>query len=91
MDFSLTKEQKFFKGQVSRALQRIVAPFADSIDKTDVFPRELFRELGALGYYGIRYPSDIGGMGADCISFTIWPRNLRGPRSGLPPSQPCNA
>ncbi len=56
MDFSLTKEQKFFKGQVSRALERIVAPFADSIDKTDVFPGELFRELGALGYYGIRYP-----------------------------------
>ena len=76
MDFSLTKEQKFFKGQVSRALERIVAPFADSIDKTDVFPKELFRELGALGYYGIRYPSAIGGMGADCISFTILAEEL---------------
>ncbi len=76
MDFSLTTEQKFFKGQVSRALERIVAPFADSIDRTDVFPGELFRELGALGYYGIRYPLDIGGMGADCISFTILAEEL---------------
>ncbi len=76
MDFSLTEEQKFFKGQVSRALERIVAPFADSIDKSDAFPGELFRELGALGYYGIRYPSDVGGMGADCISFTILAEEL---------------
>ena len=43
MDFSLTEQQRFFKGQVSRALGRIVAPFADSIDKSDVFPGELFR------------------------------------------------
>ncbi len=76
MDFSLTKDQKFFKGQVSRALGRIVAPFADDIDKSDRFPGELFRELGLLGYYGIRYPSDIGGMGADCISFTIFAEEL---------------
>lgn len=76
MDFSLTEEQRFFKGQVSRALERIVAPFADSIDRSDAFPKGLFRELGTLGYYGIRYPSDIGGMGADCISFTILAEEL---------------
>jgi len=76
MDFSLTEEQKFFKGQVSRALERIVAPFADSIDKSDVFPREMFRELGALGYYGVRYPAAVGGMGGDCVSFTILAEEL---------------
>jgi alkylation response protein AidB-like acyl-CoA dehydrogenase len=76
MDFSLTKEQKFFKDQVSRAVQRIVAPSADSIDRSDTFPRELFRELGSLGYYGIRYPAEIGGMGADCVMFTILSEEL---------------
>lgn len=76
MDFSLTKEQKFFKEQVSRAVQRIVAPSADSIDRSDSFPRDLFRELGLLGYYGIRYPAEIGGMGADCVMFTILAEEL---------------
>lgn len=71
MDFSLTAEQKFFKDQVSRAMERIVAPRADSIDKSDDFPRDLFNELGSLGYYGIRYPAQIGGMGGDSIMFTI--------------------
>ena len=76
MDFSLTKEQRFFREQVSRAVQRIVAPFADSIDRSDTFPRDLFRELGSLGYYGIRYPEEIGGMGADCVMFTILSEEL---------------
>ena len=76
MDFSLTKEQRFFREQVSRAVQRIVAPFADSIDRSDTFPRHLFRELGSLGYYGIRYPEEIGGMGADCVMFTILSEEL---------------
>ena len=26
---------------------------------------------GRLGYFGIRYPAEIGGMGADCVTFTI--------------------
>ena len=76
MDFALTMEQRFFKGQVSRTLERIVAPFADSIDKGDTFPGELFRELGSLGYYGIRYPESLGGMGADCITFIIFAEEL---------------
>ena len=76
MDFSLTKEQKFFKEQVSRAVQRIVAPSADFIDRSDSFPGDLFRELGSLGYYGIRYPAEIGGMGADCVMFTILAEEL---------------
>ena len=61
---------------MSRAVQRIVAPFADSIDRSDTFPRDLFRELGSLGYYGIRYPEEIGGMGADCVMFTILSEEL---------------
>ncbi len=76
MDFSLTKEQKFFKDQVSKAVQRIVSPAADSIDRSDTFPRQLFSELGSLGYYGIRYPAEIGGMGADCVMFTILSEEL---------------
>ncbi len=76
MDFSLTKEQKFFKDQVSRAMERIVAPHADSIDKSDAFPRDLFNELGSLGYYGIRYPAEIGGMGGDSVMFTILAEEL---------------
>ncbi|MBA4416758.1 MAG: acyl-CoA dehydrogenase [Syntrophus sp. (in: bacteria)] len=83
MDFSLTKEQQFFKTQAARALRRIVLPHADAIDRDDVFPLEIFKELGRLGYYGIRYPAEIGGMGADCITFTILAEELARVSMGL--------
>jgi alkylation response protein AidB-like acyl-CoA dehydrogenase len=76
MDFSFTDEQKFFKDQVSRAMEELVAPRAEAIDREDVFPRKLFEELGKLGYYGIRYPAEVGGMGADCVTFTIFAEEL---------------
>lgn len=53
------------------AAKRIVLPRAAEIDKTDRFPADLFGELGELGYFGVRYPVELGGMGADCTTFVI--------------------
>ncbi len=76
MDFNFTEEQRFFKEQVSRTLREIVLPHAEAIDRDDEFPLEVFRELGKLGYYGIRYPAEAGGMGSDCVTFTIFAEEL---------------
>lgn len=64
-------------------LERIARPFAEAIDKSDNFPRGLFEELGRLGYYGIRYPEEIGGMNADCTTFTIFAEELARASMGL--------
>jgi len=76
MDFNFTQEQIFFREQVAKALKELVEPQAATIDKEDRFPRELFEKLGSLGYYGVRYPQEIGGMGADCTTFTILAEEL---------------
>jgi alkylation response protein AidB-like acyl-CoA dehydrogenase len=83
VDFAFTKEQEFFKKQVAQALQKAVAPHAASIDKEDLFPADIFRELGRLGYYGIRYSAELGGMGADCVTFTILAEELARASMGL--------
>ncbi|HNQ47264.1 MAG TPA: acyl-CoA dehydrogenase family protein [Syntrophorhabdus sp.] len=76
MDFNFTEEQIYFKRQAARAIKELIEPHASTIDKEDRFPRELFERLGSLGYYGIRYPQKIGGMGADCTTFTILAEEL---------------
>ena len=76
MDFNFTEEQIYFKRQAARAIKDLIEPHASTIDKEDRFPRELFERLGSLGYYGIRYPQKIGGMGADCTTFTILAEEL---------------
>lgn len=78
MNFNFTEEQRFFREQVAKALKELVEPQAAAIDKEDRFPRDLFKKLGDLGYYGARYPREIGGMGADCTTFTILAEELAG-------------
>lgn len=83
MDFRLTEAQRFFREQVSQTLRRMALPEAQTLDRDDVFPKALFDELGRLGYYGIRYPAEIGGMGADCVTFTILAEELAKVSIGL--------
>jgi len=76
VDFRLSDDQHFFKEQVPQTLRRLAVPEAESVDKDDIFPARLFEELGHSGYYGIRYPAEIAGMGADCVTFTILAEEL---------------
>ena len=83
MDFSFTDEQKFFRDQFAGALKRIVLPRAAEMDREDRFPKEAFQELGSLGYYGIRYPVELGGMAGDTTTFTILAEELAKVSMGL--------
>lgn len=72
MDFSLTPEQEFFKKNIRDVIQKLVVPKAAEIDERDEFPWDLWREFAKLGYLGLRYPPEVGGMGADQITCTIF-------------------
>ncbi|MBA4416759.1 MAG: acyl-CoA dehydrogenase [Syntrophus sp. (in: bacteria)] len=72
MNFALTDEQEFFKKMVTDTVDRLVVPKAREIDEKDEFPRELWREFSKLGYLGLRYPEEIGGMNADPVTAMIF-------------------
>lgn len=53
MDFSLTREQQFFRAQVHKAVIELVQPASDSIDKVNRFRAErFFRDARFLLYGG---------------------------------------
>jgi alkylation response protein AidB-like acyl-CoA dehydrogenase len=54
-----------FRRSVRAFVNREVLPGAEDLDQHGVFPRRLFERMGQLGYFGIRYPEDAGGQGAD--------------------------
>jgi alkylation response protein AidB-like acyl-CoA dehydrogenase len=79
MDFQLTEEQSFFKKTVADTIDKIVAPRSQEIDEKDEFPWELWKEFAKLGYLGLRYPEEIGGLNADKImSMTFYEELARG-------------
>ncbi len=48
-----------------------IAPLADRVDRTDLFPRELWPELGALGILGITADEADGGAGLGYLAHVV--------------------
>ncbi|MBI4613368.1 MAG: acyl-CoA dehydrogenase family protein [Planctomycetes bacterium] len=71
MDFRLTEEQELLRKSVAQFVAREVLPRAAAIDESGEFPADLFRRLGALGYFGARYPPELGGTGAGHLAFNL--------------------
>ncbi len=48
-----------------------VIPLAAQVDEEGRFAFELFKKVGELGYFGIRYPEEYGGSGGDNVMFVL--------------------
>lgn len=71
MDFELSQVQVSVRDTFSRFCDERIAPKAEAIDEAQEFPWELFRELGEMGFFGMRYPEADGGSGMDLNSFCL--------------------
>ena len=72
MDFALTEEQEFFRKTIADTVDRMIMPKVEGIDESDQFPWELWKDFSGLGYLGLRYPEEIGGMNADTITSNLF-------------------
>jgi alkylation response protein AidB-like acyl-CoA dehydrogenase len=72
MDFGFAEEQEFFRRQVRDAVDRLIRPKAAELDEREDFPRELWNEVAALGYFGLRHPAAYGGLEADTVTSMIF-------------------
>jgi butyryl-CoA dehydrogenase len=71
VDLELSPEQRQVRDAFARFCDERIAPHAAALDEAHAFPRELFAELGRLGFFGIRYPEDVGGSGLDLVTFCL--------------------
>ena len=68
MDFQLTEEQRAIRDMVHDFAEKEIVPRAGEIDKSDEFPADIFRNMGANGLMGVPFPEQYGGAGADMLS-----------------------
>lgn len=71
MNFELTDQQKAIRDIFARFCDERVAPQAAALDEAHAFPRLLFKELADLGFFGMRYPEDVGGSGMALTEFCL--------------------
>jgi citronellyl-CoA dehydrogenase len=59
------EEHNIFRAQLRSFLEKELAPHADEWEEAGLFPREVFKKMGDLGFLGLRYPEEWGGTGGD--------------------------
>ncbi len=70
-DFGLGADVDMLRKTVSDFAQDRIAPRADAIDRDNVFPRDLWPEMGALGLHGITVEEEYGGSGLGYLEHCI--------------------
>jgi butyryl-CoA dehydrogenase len=71
MEFELSEEHRAFRKVIREFAEREVAPHAEEWDHTHTFPTDIVREMGKLGLFGLIFPEEYGGAGADFLSLCI--------------------
>ncbi|MEE8410191.1 MAG: acyl-CoA dehydrogenase family protein [Myxococcota bacterium] len=60
-----TPEHEQFRKTVRDFCTKELAPYTDEWEQAGIFPRELFKRFGEMGFFGIHYPEEVGGSGLD--------------------------
>jgi len=76
VDYRLSEEQQAFRRAVAKFVDAEIAPVADELDAKGEFPVALFKRIGELGYFGLRYPEAYGGAAADMVTYCLWAEEL---------------
>ena len=60
-----TPEHDIFRKSVRDFVQKELVPHVEQWERDEGFPREVFKRMGDLGYFGVHYPEEVGGGGGD--------------------------
>jgi butyryl-CoA dehydrogenase len=68
VDDELSDEQLALKQTIREFALAEIAPYAAEWDRTETFPLDVIKKLGALGVMGLQFPEEYGGLGAGTLS-----------------------
>jgi short-chain 2-methylacyl-CoA dehydrogenase len=71
MDFELAPEQQEFRKVVRDFAEQVVAPRAEAMDREERLDPQVLARMAELGLFGLPFPEEYGGMGADYLTLCI--------------------
>lgn len=71
MNFDLSEDQRAFQQAARDFAQAEMAPYAAEWDAECIFPVDVIRKAGDLGFCGLYTPEDVGGMGLSRLDASI--------------------
>ncbi len=70
-DFALGESADMIRDSARTFAEKEIAPRAAAIDRDNLFPRDLWPKMGALGLHGITAPEEYGGLGLGYLEHCV--------------------
>jgi alkylation response protein AidB-like acyl-CoA dehydrogenase len=71
VDFDLSPEQEEFRKAVRRFAEDLIAPRAEEMDQAGELPMDVVEQMAELGLFGLPFPEEYGGQGADFLTLVV--------------------
>src|SRR5437016_6015086 len=71
MDFSYTPEQVHLRKSVREFAEAEIGPHVLEWDEEQIFPLDVIKKAGQLGFMGAIFPEELGGAGLSYIEYAI--------------------
>jgi short/branched chain acyl-CoA dehydrogenase len=71
VDFDLSPEQEEFRKAIRRFAEDVIAPRAEEMDRSGELPMDVVEQMAELGLFGIPFPEEYGGQGADFLTLVL--------------------
>lgn len=65
MSYYFQEEHELFRTDLRKFLDKEVVPHIEEWEKAGKMPKDLWKKFGEMGYFGLNYPEQYGGMNAD--------------------------
>lgn len=72
MNYYFTEEHNLFREGLRQFLDKEVMPNIDQWEEEQRIPKDLWKKFGDMGYMGLNYPEEYGGMNADFFYSVIF-------------------
>ena len=77
-----TEEHQVFRESFKNFLQKEVVPHIEKWEKTGSIDRFIWKKFGDMGYFGLSYPEEYGGLNLDIFYMVIFLEELQKINSG---------
>ncbi|MFP5297645.1 MAG: acyl-CoA dehydrogenase family protein [Actinomycetota bacterium] len=66
-----TEEHEALRASVRAFVEKEIVPNSQRWEAEEAFPRELFQRVGELGFFGMKFPEEVGGSGPDPVADAV--------------------
>ena len=75
-DLYFNSDHDMFRKSVKDFFNKEVIPYIDIWEKEQCIPREIWKKMGEMGYLGLDFGTDVGGVGLDFFYTVVWAEEI---------------